>query len=177
MALTKTKLTESDVSVEIDIESLLGPLAKNKDVRETFFQLAFDKMLERLDNGIGADGKKLPKYSKAYKDSLAFDVFGKDGTVNMQLTGGMVNSIEIKKESASKMTVGFTGSDENAKAYAHMTGFQGHPTLGGKVAERNFFGWSDSELKAIAKEFKPINSPSKGVSDTAILKLLEKLTE
>jgi hypothetical protein len=176
MALTKQKLSQSDVSVEIDLEQLLGGAAKNSDVRETFFQLAFDKMLERLDAGKGVDGKALPKYSKAYKDSLEYAVYGKDGTVNMQLTGGMVQSVEILSQNSKKMKVGFVGDDENTKAYAHMTGYKGHPVLDGKVKPRNFFGWTDAELKSIARELRVDNAPNKTISDTVILKLLEKLT-
>ncbi len=175
MPLQKKKLSEDEVSIEIDIESLLGSSARDSSVKETFFQLAFDKMLERLDNGIGADGKKLDKYSKAYMNSLEFAAFGKDKTVNMQLTGGMVNSLRILNSTNSKMKVGFEG-EESVKAYAHMTGFKGHPTLDGKVSPRNFFGWTDKELQAIAREFKPQNeSASDLVKDEVILRLIDRL--
>lgn len=176
MAITKTKLSQSSVTVDIDIEKLLGESAKNRDIRETFYQLAFDKMIERLDSGRDVNGKLFSKYSKAYKDSLAFSAFGKSSTVNLQLTGDMINSVQIEKQTDKIMTVGF-GSDklENAKAYAHMSGYEGHPTLEGKVKPRLFFGWSDKELKDIAKEFKPFTSVQSNVSDSALLKLLDKL--
>lgn len=175
MSIVKKKTTEKDVSVEINLEKLLGGQAKNRDIREAFFQVAYDKWLENLDNGIGADGKRLAKYSKSYKDSLAFLAFGKDNTVNMQLTGGMVASVEIQKQSDKSIKVGFVGDEENAKAYAHMTGFQGHPTLEGKVPIRNFFGWSDDDLLKIAKEFKPNNKSEPNVKDEKILNLIDRL--
>jgi hypothetical protein len=174
MALQKSNLKKDDVSIEIDTESLLGSSAKDASVKETFFQLAFDKMLERLDNGIGADGKKLGKYSTAYMNSLEFAAFGKDKTVNMQLTGGMVNSLQILKSTNTKMKVGFEG-EESVKAYAHMTGYQGHPTLDGKVAPRKFFGWTDSELKAIAREFRTETKSNDLVKDEVILRLIDRL--
>lgn len=176
MPIQKRNLSQSEVSIEIDIEKLLGGVAKNQAVREVFFQAAFDKMLSRLDNGIGADGKPLPKYSKAYKDSLEYHVYGKDGVVNMQLTGGMVNSLEIKKSDDKKMTVGFSGDEENAKAYGHITGFVGHPTLDGKVKPRNFFGWTDSELVAIASDLKPSPQDESKINDSKILSLLDRLS-
>lgn len=177
MAIQTKKLSQSQVSIDINIEKLLGGSAKNQAVREVFFQAAFDKMLARLDNGIGADGKPLAKYSKKYKDSLEYHVYGKDGTVNMQLTSGMVNSLDIIKTDDKKMTVGFVGDDENAKAYAHMTGFKGHPTLEGKVKARNFFGWTDTELIAIASELRPSNQGDESkINDSKILSLLDRLT-
>lgn len=175
MPIQKRNLSQSEVSIEIDLEKLLGGAANNRIVREVFFQAAFDKMLERLDKGVGADGKNLPKYSKAYKNSLEYYVYGKDGTVNMQLTGGMVNSLEIKKSDNKKMTVGFSGDEENAKAYGHLTGFAGHPTLDGKVKPRNFFGWTDSELIAIAEDLKPNAQDEPKINDSKILSLLDRL--
>ena len=143
MALTKTKLSQADVSIDIDLEKLLGSASKNEVVRETFFQLAYDSLLARLEQGIGANGKPLKSYSESYKDSTTFNIFGKDSTVNMQLTGDMVNDIYIKKQTDKIMTVSFQSDENNAKAYAHITGFKDHPTLEGKVKPRDFFGWSD----------------------------------
>ena len=175
MAIAKPNLSQSDVNVEIDLEKLLGSSAKNEAVREVFFQAAFDRMLERLDNGLDVNGKALPKYSKAYKGSLEYAAFGKDGTVNMQLTTEMVNSLKIKSDDINKFKIGFDGEFNNTKAFAHMTGYKNHPILDGKVKPRNFFGWTDKELKSIANEIKPQNDSSGSVSDSAVLKLLDKL--
>jgi hypothetical protein len=175
MAIAKTNLSQQDVNVEIDLEKLLGSAAKNQAVQEVFFQAAFDRMLERLDQGVDVNGKALPKYSSAYKKSLEYAAFGKDGTVNMQLTTEMVNSLKIKSDDINKFKIGFEGDVNNAKAYAHMTGYKSHPVLDGKVKPRNFFGWSDKDLKAIASEIKPQNDSKQSVSDAAIIKLLDKL--
>ncbi len=172
MPLSKTKLSESDVSTEIDIESLLGSAGRDKMTREVFFQAAFDVMLERLEQGRDVNGKLMSKYSKEYKESDAYNVFGKDGTVNMQLRGDMINSLAEKKSSKNKMVIGFVGDEQNAKAYAHMTGYKGHPTIRG-VKPREFFGWTDKELKAIANELKPSNS-SDILQDDKLLALLDR---
>jgi hypothetical protein len=175
MAKPKLNLNESEVSQTIDLGSLLGKgAAKNETLRETFFQLAYDKLLERLSVGRGVDGKILPKYSKAYKNSLAYAAFGKDGTVNMQLTGDMINSVSILKKDSNNITVGFSKT-ESAKAYGHITGFEGHPTLDGKVKPREFFGWTDKELNDIAKEIKPQVNNKELISDALILKVLDKV--
>lgn len=177
MPIQKTNLDNKDeVSIDIDLERLLGGAANNREVREVFFQAAFDLMVDKLDNGIGADGSSLkPAYSKSYKNSLEYEVFGKDGTVNMQLTGGMVQSLNILAQNATTMKVGFEG-EESVKAFAHMTGYEGHPTLDGKVKPRKFFGWKDSELIKIAEDLKPAaNRNQSSLSDSKILNLLDRL--
>lgn len=171
---TKTNLAEKDLNVQIDIEKLLGKAAQNEVVRETFFQLAFDSLMARLDAGESVNGKAMKSYSKAYKDSLAFEVFSKDGTVNMQLTGDMVNDISIQKQSSKLMTIGFNDELQSQKAYAHMTGFAGHPHLDGKVKPREWFGWSDKELEAIAQDLRPELEEKELVNDEKILNLLER---
>ncbi len=175
MALQTPKLEKDQVSTEIKLAELIGPLSLDKSVREVFLQAALDKMSERLDQGRGVDGK-LHAYSKAYKDSLAFAAFGKSNTVNMQLTGDMVSSVsEIKTENKSSMIIGIDDEEQAAKAFGHITGFEGHKYLEGKVAPRKWFGWKDSELKSIAAAIKPQVNKSSIVSDAAILKILNKL--
>lgn len=175
MALTKLKLNESEVTVTIDLEKLLGRAAKDRTVREVFFQAAYDQMLNRLDDGKDFKGRAMKKYSKQYKDSLAYAAFGKDGTVNLTLTGDMINSVEILEQDESKMTIGFDGDLNNKKAYAHMTGYKGHKWLDGKVEKREFFGWTDAALKEIADQLKPSNRDKDIISDEKVLGLLDRL--
>lgn len=170
MALTKTKLSESEVSVEIDLEKLLGRASKDQGAREVFFQLAFDKLNERLDKGLDANGKKMAPYSKSYKESLAFDVFGKSTTVNLTLTGDMINDITQLDSSKDKMKIGFGSDFSNIKAYGNITGERGAGQKKGTA--RNFFGWSDKELKSIADEIKPQAANQDIVSDAAIISFL-----
>lgn len=175
--LIKSKLSEGEVSVEIDIESLLGSSAKNQGVRDAFAQMAFDRMFERLDSGVDVDGKKMAGYSQSYINSREFKAYGKEkNKVNMQLTGGMAYSVDILSQSSSKMKLGFVGEDEIAKAYAHMTGFKGHKTLSGKVPVRKFFGWTEMDLKEIADSLRP-DAPSKKekIKDAMILDLISRL--
>ncbi len=94
----------------------------------------------------------------------------------MQLTGDMVSSVsEIKTENKSSMIIGIDDEEQAAKAFGHITGFEGHKYLEGKVAPRKWFGWKDSELKSIAAAIKPQVNKSSIVSDAAILKILNKL--
>jgi len=174
LALQKPTLKKDEVSTEIDLKSLLGASAKNESIRQVFFEAAFDKMLARLDQGRGVDGK-LHAYSKSYKDSLAFAAFGKSNTVNMQLTGDMVQSVTVLDSSETKLKIGIDDTEQAAKAYGHMTGMQGHPTLDGKVSARNWFGWKDSELIKIANAIKPEINKNEIVSDAAALRIIDRL--
>lgn len=168
MALQKPTLKKDEVSTEIDLKSLLGESSKNESIRQVFFEAAFDKMLARLDQGRGVDGK-LHAYSKSYKNSLAFAAFGKSNTVNMQLTGDMVQSITVLDSSETKLKIGIDDSEQAAKAHGHMTGMEG------KTKPRLWFGWKDSELIKIANAIKPEINKKGLISDAAVLKLLDKL--
>jgi hypothetical protein len=95
MAIQKKKTSIDEVSTEINLKELLGGASKDRDVREAFFQVALDRMESRLDEGRDVGGKLFAKYSKEYKDSLAFAAFGKNNTVNLQLTGDMRSSVQI----------------------------------------------------------------------------------
>jgi hypothetical protein len=174
VALQKKTLKQSEVSTEINLEKILGKLSQNEDVRAVFFESALEKMQQRLDEGRGVDGS-LGTYSESYKDSLAFKVFGKSNPVNMQLTGDMLTAVNELDSSQGKIKIGITDEFEAAKAYGHITGMKGHPTLAGKVPKRNWFGWSDKELTQIANAIKPEVSKRNTISDVAALKILERL--
>lgn len=93
----------------------------------------------------------------------------------MQLTGDMVQSITVLDSSETKLKIGIDDTEQAAKAYGHMTGMKGHPTLAGKVDARNWFGWKDSELIKIADAIKPEINKRDILSDAVVLKLLNKL--
>lgn len=168
MALQTKKVEIGEVSTEIDLKKLLGQSSKNDSIREVFYQAAFDKLIERLDQGRGVDGK-LHRYSKAYMNSLEFHAFGKTKTVNMQLTGDMVHSIKPIDSNDSFIKIGIDDELQAAKAHGHMTG------MNGKTQPRNWFGWKDSELKSIADSIKPEVNNKSVITDAIITKLLNKL--
>lgn len=174
MALQKPTLKQTEVSTEIDLEKILGGLSQNENVRAVFFESALERLQKRLDEGRGVNGQ-LGNYSESYKNSLAFKVFGKSNPVNMQLTGDMLTAVNELDSSKNKMKIGIDDELEAAKAYAHMTGFKGHPTLDGKVRKREWFGWTDKELKEIANAIKPEVTKKNTLSDAAALRILEAL--
>jgi hypothetical protein len=170
----KLKLTESEVSQEIDLEKVLGSVSDVPAVTEAFSQALIDHIKERTESGRDINGKLFAPYSKAYKESLAFSVFGKSNPPNMTLTGDMLGTM-FTEESNGKLNIKLDGDTNNAKAYGHITGFKGHPTLDGKVKPREFFGVTEKELSKIAKEFKPDLSREAQRNDNIILSKLLKL--
>jgi len=170
----KIKLSEDEVSQEIDLKKTLGDVSGVDSVTEAFAQALIDKMVDRTQSGRDVNGKLFPKYSKSYTESLGFKVFGKSkGDVNMTLTGDMLASIEPEIDQG-KLKLSVTGSENITKAFAHMTGYKGHPVLAGKP-KREFFGINDAELAKIRKNFLPDLTKESKKADEDILKTLLKL--
>lgn len=169
----KLKLSENEVSQTIDLEKTLGSAGEIPAITEAFSQAVLDHIRERTESGRDLNGKLFSPYSKSYKESLAFSVFGKSNQPNMTLTGDMLSTM-FADESNGKLKISFDGVDNNIKAFAHQTGFKNHPVLEGKVKPREFFGITDKELQKIAKEFKPDLSREANRNDNVILNKLKK---
>ena len=113
-------------------------------------------------------GKKFPKYSKGYVKSLDFKIARKsEGNVNLTQTGDMLADIETLKIKEGEIRIGFErGSESNAKADGHITGWQGR-----SETKRPFLGFdSESEKKALADIIK--KHVKSDLSDKAELKAL-----
>ena len=175
----KLKLTESEVSQEIDLEKVLGAASDIPAVTEAFSQALLDHIRERTESGRDVNGKIFPSakksdgYSESYKDSLAFKVYGKTNKINMRLTGDMLDTM-FADQSNGKLKLTFDGPENNIKAYAHMSGFEGHPTIKG-AKPREVFGIPDKELEKIAKEYKPNLNKEAQKNDKIILNKLMKV--
>lgn len=170
----KLKLSEDEVSQVIDLKKAIGEVSEIDAVSEAFSQAILDHIKERTDSGTDVNGKIFPQYSKAYKDSLAFKVYGKGNKVNLTQTGDMLGTM-FTDASNGKLTLKFDGEQNNIKAYAHITGFKGHPTLDGKVKPREFFGVTDAEVGRIAEAFKPKLNAASTQNDKIILNKLKKV--
>jgi hypothetical protein len=150
--MAKLKVTESEVSQEIDLNKLTGAdLSQDPELTREIQQATIDYMLGRISEGKGIGGKALRSpYSKTYQASQDFEAAGKSATdVNMELSGDMLGTIDIIKESnnGAKFTFGINDPTEAIKAYGHQTGFKGHPTIPQGKYKREFFGVFEKELK------------------------------
>lgn len=178
MPIKSRKISQSEVSQKIDLKAALGNVHKVPEIREAFLQAAIDLIVKRTQASRDVDNKIFAKYSKNYQNSLAFKVYGKSSDVNLTLTGDMLGSIDKLDESSSTATIGITGDNNILKAFAHITGFQDHPTLEGKVKPRDFFGITDKEIKDLTKEFKPETSARAAANDAGLIdKILNILEE
>lgn len=153
----KLNVTESEVSQAIDLKKVTGvDVSRDPELLRSISQAIIDYQVERVQSDFkGYDGKALHKpYSKAYEQSLNFKAAGKSkNAINMTLSGDMMGSIDLLEENGSKVKIGIADQGEAVKAFAHITGFKGHPTIKG-AKERPFFGVSPDELEKILEPFQ-----------------------
>jgi transposase-like protein len=169
-------VSKTEVSQKINLREKLGQFSQVPAIREAFLQAVIDKIVERTQSSRDVNGKVFDAYSKSYKESLAFKVFGKSNKVDMTLTGDMLGSIDKLDETRDTATIAITGDDNILKAFAHITSFEGHKYLDGKVPKRDFFGVTEKEIDSIVSNFTPDQSPEATANDAAIVsKLLNVL--
>ena len=117
-----------------------------------------DRILERTGRGQDKNNNPFPGYSESYKKSLDFKLAGKSGRVNLELSGEMLNSIEVLDiDKDGEITIGIDAADDfnNAKAEGNIKGSYGGSPSASKA--RDFMGISRKDLKAITSNF-PINN-------------------
>lgn len=133
------------MSQTIDLSNYLGSSANiTPEVKESFIADIINLMIDRTSNqSRDVNGKLFKPYSKAYKESLAFQAFGKTDQVNLRLTGEMLDSIQETKSVGDTVTIEVTG-DHNIKKAA-----------GNTERGRDFFGVTNDELKELSKEYRP----------------------
>lgn len=146
-------LSKDEVAQEINTSEIAGvDLSTRPDLVERIAQIAIDKMIERTESGKDVFNRNFKGYSKSYKDSLEFKASGKTSFVDLKLSGDMIGSIDVVDRVLDRVTIGLQGTLQNNKAFGHMTGMEGHPTLEGRVPVRNFFGVPVGELKKEVKK-------------------------
>lgn len=146
------------VKFKVNLAELFGDGARFTPAsRQAIGQAIIDRIIERTaDENIDKYGRSLGSYSKSYADSLFGQVHGKraGAPVTLRATGDMLGTMDIVDQSRDTITLGFGDAIQNAKAYGHISGMAGHPTLDGKVKKRDFFGLPQKELDAIASDFE-----------------------
>lgn len=140
--------------------------------REAIALEVIDKITKRTLQGKDKNGEAFAKYSKAYTDSINFKIAGKSKSqVNLKLSGDMLDSIKILKNS-TKVEIGFEkGSTENGKADGNIRGTYGQSSPVGP--ERDFLGISDRELQLILRKYPRDTERAK---ERARARLLEEET-
>lgn len=146
------------IKLKVDIISAINDLTSDRNKRvayksvmaqpeakREFGRRVIDRIIERTLDGKDKDGDKFAPYSKAYKKSLQFQIYGKDNGVNLKLTGAMQAAIDVLGVYDRGVTIGFSSEEQSAKAEGHITGANYLPV-------RDFWGISKSEKEEILKE-------------------------
>ena len=195
MATDKTqaiKLNETEKRMELTVrlDSLFdGKMPNDPGLRQAIGQKVIDLIKERTLSGRDVDGKRFKKYSEAYAGgdksppSAAFVAFGKSKQpVNLFLSGAMLDTLDIKNDTKNTIKLGWSDSLENAKAFAHNTGYEGHRTIK-DGPQRRFFDLNPSEIKQIRDTFQrqvqvqqELDGARKaGTTEATALKLLKEI--
>lgn len=137
--------------IDVEIPDGYGPRE-----REAIASDIIDKIVERTLDGKDKNGRKFAPYSKGYSESLDFKVAGKTKTVNLQLSGDMLASLELVRHQKGLLRIGYSGSKsdniEKAKAEGNILGTYGQKTpIPGKA--RDFLGLPKTAIDSIVKEY------------------------
>ena len=151
MALT-LKLDLADVlekGFSVEQRKTLTPLISRESVKREFAKGVLNKMLERTNRGIDKRGIPFKAYSKAYKESRSFKIFGKRANrVNLKLTGGMQASIVGRPAEKTKVALVIPIGTAERKARGHING-------SGPLPVRDFWGVPmDDQVKVLKDVLK-----------------------
>lgn len=144
MAVSRVSKSQQKIAQKIDLEDILGREPTPIE-RDRFIQEAIEFMISRTQSGEDRNGKEFKAYTKDYADFKGVS----RGDVDLTLFGDMLLSIQ-GENLGSEVEIKIEG-EEAAKAYGHITGFKGHPTIPNGKYKRDFFGLSEDEARFIAE--------------------------
>lgn len=136
----RIKVSENEISQEIDLEDLTGVnLSQYPLLMNEIAQATIDFVKDRAQSGFGLGGQKLKSpYSDAYANSLEFQAAGKSkDQVNMTLTGDMLGLLDVLEQTGSIFKYGLPES-QAPKGYNHQ--------VGDTVPKRPWFGVEKKEF-------------------------------
>lgn len=113
--------------LKINLRELFGgKVPRDEEFKLRVGQEIIDGLVANARAGRDKSGNKwtgrAARYSKTYKTSDDFQIFGKSNKVDMTLSGDMLRSINIVKQTPETIEIGFDDPEEEAKAHGHITG-------------------------------------------------------
>lgn len=121
MPINKSKVTKI---LDLDLDGI------PRDMREEAKAEVMDFLKEQMLADFGeatspVTGRAFKKLSKAYAEYKA----GESSSVmpNMELTGEMLDALEVVDKGGSKLEVGWWDEEQAVKAHGHTTGHDGDP--------------------------------------------------
>jgi len=128
----------------------LAPFVKRDAIKREFGNRVIDEIKDRTLGGKDKNDNGFTPYSKAYKQSLEFKVFGKGSKPNLKLTGQMQASINVVGTTSTTVSIGFISKEQEDKATGHING-------SGPLPVRDFWGIKKEDqvkiLKSVIKDF------------------------
>ena len=155
--------------------SIKIPIELSKATANQIAEDLIDFIIERTSTGKGKDGKSFPSYSKSYKESLDFKIAGKGSTVDLVLTGEMLDSLKVIKAESGEVIIGYDSDDEVAgRVEGNTIGSYGGSAK--KSRARNFLGLSDKEISNVLKDY-PLDRINKMLRNTEASELARLIGE
>ena len=132
------------------LKDKLRDFVATTEFKQLYGQRVVDKIVDRTrEQGIDKNGKSLGTYSKAYRDSLIFEIYhGSEKRVNLTATGDMLESLN-PKIGKYVITIQLEGELNRGKAQGHISGIYGKF---GRTAPRDFLGLPEKMLQSMFKE-------------------------
>lgn len=128
------------------------PRQYNQRTAKSIASDLLDFIVERTKEGKGKDGKNFPRYSTAYKESMEFKIAGKDGTVDLTLSGEMLDSLKVLSVKPGLIEIGYdSGDPNNGKAEGNILGSYGKEPNSRHA--RNFLDLSDKEIAKVLTQY------------------------
>lgn len=152
------------VRLKIDVNRVISDTFDSRALRDKAREIAADSAFKReyglrlideiirrtREDNVDKKGKQFKPYSKAYKQSLAWSVYGKTDNVDMTLTGEMLENMEVTNVTPRTIEIGFISQTQNDKAHGHINGTRS-PKGKRLLPVRDFFGISAEDQSKILK--------------------------
>lgn len=152
------KISEEEVSQTIDLSELLGREPSLEEKIE--FADAFrNEVIDRTQSGKNINNRNFKGYTEDYAD------FKGSNQVDLTLFGDMLNAIDTDI-SGNNVSIKITDTEQATKAFAHITGYKGHPTIPNGKYKRDFFGLNRKDAERLAKQIARVTN------DTSLIDIL-----
>jgi len=140
------------------------PLSWDASQRDYAAQLIIEKIQANTTKGLDKNGDSFSKYSNEYKHSVDFHNADKSNRVNLQLTGDMLNSIEVIQSLPGKLIIGYpTGSKMAGQVEGNQIGSYGHKP--NEAHARPFLGLPKEQLDLIIAKVNSLSVEQKTTND------------
>lgn len=137
----KIKITKSETSQTFNLKDLLGRTPTSEE-KQAFADAAINRIIDRTLDGKTINNTKFKRYSKEYADLKGVT----RDSVDMFLSGSMLESIDELSTRGNTVKIGIDGGEDALKSYNH--------NIGDTVPKRQYFGLSKKETREIAKDIK-----------------------